>query len=286
MEWHGGKAGLVRRLMRRFADGSFFLISRSIVCGWPKFHGRHTPALVLDPRVWPMFRLKSFPIALKQAACLFGLLAVFVAAFGANARADEMSFGIVTVGDALRCGQNCPAVIAVDGEITNNTPGAFIDFLQRNAAQTRLHAVVLMNSPGGKVVASMELGKILRHLGAAVIVARAGGGEANGSLLAGRCFSACVYAFMGGRKRVIPPQSEVGIHRMFTYDYGVDPSGLFGERHQHFDDGGMAAVLSRYTGRMGINPQIIAMAEHITPDRIHIVSRSEMTRWRLATARF
>jgi hypothetical protein len=214
------------------------------------------------------------------------LLAIFAVLSGPAACANEMGFSIVTIGSSMQCGGNCPSVIAANGEITNNTPAAFVDFLQRNALQTRLHAIVLLDSPGGKVVASMELGKILRRLGAAVVVARAGGESSNGALLAGRCFSACVYAFIGGKKRVIPPQSAAGIHRMFTYDYGVDPSGLVGERHQHFDDGGMASILSRYTGRMGVNPQIIAAAEHITPEQIHIVSRAEMARWHLAATRF
>ena len=35
-----------------------------------------------------------------------------------------------------------------------------------------LHGIVLLDSPGGKVVASMELGQAIRRLGMAVIVAR------------------------------------------------------------------------------------------------------------------
>jgi hypothetical protein len=233
--------------------------------------------------------LPAMPYSASPAVKCAGFaafLAIFAALSAPAACANEMRFSIVAIGSSMQCGANCPSVIAADGEITNNTPAAFVAFLQRNAPQTRVHAIVLLDSPGGKVVASMELGKILRRLGAAVVVARAGGESSNGALLAGRCFSACVYAFMGGRKRVIPPQSAAGIHRMFTFDYGVDPSGLVGERHQHFDDGGMAAILSRYTGRMGVNPQIIATAEHITPEQIHIVSRAEMARWHLATTRF
>ncbi|MGP0059176.1 MAG: hypothetical protein ACLPID_07820 [Beijerinckiaceae bacterium] len=228
-------------------------------------------------------RLRSRQMA--RPAFLFGALILVFAGAGHGARADEMSFSIATIGDPSICGRTCPAIITAEGEITNATPTAFVDFLQHNALRSGLHAVVLLNSPGGKVVASMEFGKILRRLGAAVIVARAEP-SASGALLAGRCFSACVYAFMGGKKRVIPIQSEVGIHRMFTYEYAWDGYGILGGRRRRFDNGGMAAVLSRYSGMMGISPQLISTAEHITPDRLHIMSRAEIARWNLAASRF
>jgi hypothetical protein len=220
----------------------------------------------------------------RRFAILFGALVLIFASAAHCARADEMSFSTATIGDPSICGRTCPAIITAEGEITNRTPAAFADFLIRNASQRGLHAVVLLNSPGGKVVASMELGRILRRLGAAVVVARVDPG-ANGALLAGRCFSACVYAFMGGKKRVIPLQSEVGIHRMFTYEY-ASALGPIGGSRQRFDDGGMAAVLSRYSGMMGVSPQLISAAEHITPDQLHIVSRAEISRWHLAASRF
>ena len=37
--------------------------------------------------------------------------------------------------------------------------------------------------------------------------------------------SACVYAFFGGVKRVVPPVSKLGIHRMAIYEHGRDPAG-------------------------------------------------------------
>ncbi|MGO9023584.1 MAG: hypothetical protein ACLQIQ_04640 [Beijerinckiaceae bacterium] len=220
-----------------------------------------------------------------RLAFLFGAVTLVFAGADHGALAGEMSFGTATIGNSSICGRTCPAIITAEGEITSSTPAAFVDFLKRNAAQSGLHAVVLLNSPGGKVVASMEFGKILRRLGAAVIVARAEPG-ASGALLAGKCFSACVYALMGGKKRVIPPQSEAGIHRMFTYESRWDGFGMMGGLRRRFDNGGMAAVLSRYSGMMGVSPQLISTAEHITPERLHIMSRAEIARWHLAASRF
>jgi hypothetical protein len=229
-------------------------------------------------------RLGALSLGSKAArlALLCGLASLPAGALSA-AHAEEMTFNVVRLGDPSMCGYRCPTVIAANGEITNRTPAAFVDFLQHSGRG--VHSIVLLNSPGGKVVASMQLGSIMRRLGAAAVVAQADP-SAPGSLLAGRCFSACVYALIGGRKRVIPLNSEVGIHRMFAYEPGRGLSGMFGERYRRLDDGGMRSVLSRYSGKMGVSPQLIYSAERVMPDNIHIVSRAEIARWHLGTSHF
>jgi hypothetical protein len=202
-------------------------------------------------------------------------------------RADEMTFELVSVGNPAQCGSRCPAVIAATGEITDETPAQFFDFVRGNINQSNLHAVVFLDSPGGKVAAAMELGREFRRIGAAAIVAHVDPDSARGisSFVGARCLSACVYALIGARKRVIPPESLVGIHRMFAYVDGVDARGDE-ERYRLYDNGTMRALLSRYTGRMGVSPALITMAEHISSDRIHILTRREIARYRLGTSRF
>jgi hypothetical protein len=203
------------------------------------------------------------------------------------ARADEMSFQLVSVGSPGQCGSRCPAVIAAEGEITDETPSQFMEFVRENVNQANLHAVVFLDSPGGKVAASMELGRAFRRIGAAAIVARVDPNATRGigSFVGARCLSACVYALIGARKRVIPPESLVGIHRMFAYVDGVDARGDE-ERYRLYDHGTMRAILSHYTGMMGVSPALISMAEHISSDQIHILSRREIARYRLGTSRF
>jgi hypothetical protein len=209
----------------------------------------------------------------------------FVGLFSLSARAEEMSFRMVTLGG--RCSGPCPRVIAAEGEIVEDTPGSFLSFIQQNAGSGDLHSIVLLNSPGGKVGASMEFGSVLRRLGTAVIVARpAADTEASGDLLAGRCYSACVYALMGGRKRVIPPLSSVGVHRMFNYVLSPDPAGGEPLRKRNYDDGNMRARLLRYSNRMGISNDLINYAERTSPDQLHVLSRAEIARWRLGSGKF
>ncbi len=217
-----------------------------------------------------------------SAALIAG--AVAIVGMTAVARAD-MSFRVVSIGGAV-CRDRCAMAIVADGEITDATPDEFLDFVRANAQSRNLHSVVLLNSPGGKVVASMALGRVFRKVGALTIVARAGvDSDGRGYIARGRCFSACVYALMGGRKRIVPPESVVGIHRMVAVESGADPAGGSMERRR-FDNGDMRNMLSKYSADMGVSRDLINTAEQTPNDGIHIVSARELARWRLGTSRF
>jgi hypothetical protein len=196
---------------------------------------------------------------------------------------DEMSFQVVSAGNPAQCGAACPQVISAEGQISDQTPGVFRAFISEHYNRGNLHAVVLLDSYGGKVLAAMELGRLFRQVGAAVIVAQTGSGSA---FAGGRCFSACVYALMGGKKRVIPVESQAGVHRMVAYGDTYDSRFYDGAPLRRLDNGTVASVLARYCASMGVNPALIALAEHTSPDGLHILSRSEIARWNLARARF
>ena len=201
---------------------------------------------------------------------------------GPGARAEqEMSFESVSLGDAGHCARNCPTVISAIGQITERTPQMFLDFLRQNG-RGDLHAVVFLDSPGGGVLASMEFGTLLRKIGAAAVVARVLSDGQGGTVIANaQCFSACVYALIGARKRVIPVQSQVGIHRMFLSVAGIDAATQDALRRGHYDNGGVSTYLARYAGRMGVSPELIAHAEHIPSESLHILTRAEIRKWRL-----
>jgi hypothetical protein len=211
------------------------------------------------------------------------LIAAALAATPLSASAAEMSFRLVDFGNPAKCKNACPQVIAADGEITSRTPQAFLNFIGANIGSGRLHSIVLINSQGGQVVASMELGRAFRTIGAAAIVARAPPGRAvtDGSVYSGRCYSACVYALMGAATRVAPPQSRVGIHRMFMFEANRSPESTSG-LSRVYAAGPLVTRLGDYAQVMGVNPELVWTAETINPDKIRILSGPEMRRWKLA----
>lgn len=222
-------------------------------------------------------RLKSIMGAAALAA---------TAMFGSSSASADMSFSLAPVADVARCGARCPQAIVADGEITDSTPTDFLAFVRARVGAGDIRSIVLLNSPGGKVVASMELGRMFRKVGAAAIVARAvEGGDGRSHIAAGRCFSACVYALMGGRKRVVPTQSQVGVHRMFAVESSIDPAGG-SLKQRRFDDGNMRGVLARYSSSMGVSTDLINKAEQTPTDSIHVLSSQEVARWRLGSTRF
>jgi hypothetical protein len=196
-----------------------------------------------------------------------------------------MSFRLATL-TGRDCGAACPRVIVAEGVIEAETPQAFVDFLRSVAGESGLRDVVVLNSPGGRVLASMRLGAALRKLKAAVIVARFGKQGDLDFPIAGQCMSACVYAMMGGAKRVVPPESRIGIHRMSSQE----SAGPVGRSHpgvgRSYASDDLVDALANYAAQMGVSPTVIRSAERIAPEEIHIVSPDELRRWRLASPKF
>ena len=201
--------------------------------------------------------------------------------------AQNMAFRLVRLGAGGSCGATCVEIIAADGEIVASTPGDFVSFVKSHIGDKHVRGVVLFNSPGGSVGASMQLGLILRKIGVATVVARARDGVADktGGFAAGHCYSACVYALMGGKRRVVPPDSEVGIHRSFSIFVGPDPGREYTASRVQVDNGTTGAVIARYSDMMGVSRDLIATAQKTQPDSIHILTRDEITRWRLGSAK-
>lgn len=194
--------------------------------------------------------------------------------------APDMRFRLMPYGSQSECARNCPLVIVADGEIRADTPARFRAFVESHRQNPRFHSVVILNSPGGVVEASMMLGRMFRATNVLAIVAKPAGRAQGGMRLAGgRCYSACAYALMGAAKRVVPPQSSVGIHRMH-----LDPRGAVAGVPARRVYGTPAWVqrLSDYAAEMGISRDLIATAETIEPEKIRVLTQGELQRWRLA----
>jgi hypothetical protein len=199
--------------------------------------------------------------------------------FPVVARADRgpMTFAIAELGGP-ECGAKCPKVVVAEGVIEEQTADQFLEFAHRAALADGLRAVVLIDSPGGNVVASMELGAAFRQLRLSAIVA--GFAQSGGQLgpTAGQCVSACVYALMGAVRRVVPPASRIALHRM---SIEMADGGA-----RRFADSRLVGVVARYAQRMGVNPRIVWAAESMAPDHVRVLTPRELRGWGLATSRF
>ena len=195
-----------------------------------------------------------------------------------------MSFRTIHLGSAQVCGDTCPAAVAASGQITADTPGRFLAFMQGQGGTAQ--SIMFLDSPGGSVPASVQFGQLLRQLGETAVVARVDADAGGPVLVNGQCFSACVYAFIGARRRIVPGQSQIGIHRMVLVEEDVDASGTVLMRRRKFDNRDARAFLMRYSARMGVSPDVIEAAERVSPSDLRILSRNELRRWHLAGSAF
>jgi hypothetical protein len=203
----------------------------------------------------------------------------------ASRAAAPMSFAVTELGDVSGgCDRNCVEVISAQGEINNDTADAFVSFLSSQMQDRNIRPVILLESPGGTVVGAMQLGMVFRKIGAEVVVGSAVQvpGTAKIGLAPGLCMSACVYAFFGGKKRVVPTVSRLGIHRMVINEFSHELLGGT-SRQQIFGNEEIVSALAGYTKMMGIDPQVIYYAERVAPEEIHILTPKEIARWRLGT---
>ncbi len=141
-------------------------------------------------------------------------------------------------GDADACGPGCSTWIAAEGKFD---PGAASRLRRLLAKLGRPRPPIYFHSPGGVVVAALEVGRLIREQKLEVSVAhtvplgcdrdkpaekscdaqkRSGGPiAAQFDPLVAMCNSACVYALAGGSVRHVPPGVKLGIH-----DVGLDPA--------------------------------------------------------------
>lgn len=201
--------------------------------------------------------------------------------------APPMTFEVVPVGNPAQCGSNCVRVIVARGEIVSDTPEQFLELVRRHGARDkRMRAVVFVDSPGGLVVSSMRLGLLFRQLGAAAVVGRVAPGGGPNQFYSATCASACVYALMGAKKRVVPPQSRVVLHRMFAFERAGGSGDDPGKLQKTYSNRNLEVQLNRYARTMGVSPEVIRAAETTQPEAIRVVSQAELRRWKLSVPAF
>jgi hypothetical protein len=217
----------------------------------------------------------------------------------------KMQFTAVPLGDTTACGNRCPIVIQAEGQITRESAAEFVAFAKEASDKGKLLNMVLIHSPGGSVVGSLMFGSVLRALGTTVVVARVNRGSTGffgglqqqkdsktgqviplGAVTNATCNSACVYAVMGGKRRIIPADSRMGVHRMqSTENYGYDPVQGAVVTSKRTGTNEQVAILKRYSRVMGIDPKLIDLAESIPHEEIRVLSTTQIQGFKLGVQR-
>lgn len=162
--------------------------------------------------------------------------------------------------------------IFLSGVIDANSPKRLANVLK----DERNHfADVYINSPGGNLLAGMELGRQLRQSGATVNIG-IGGVKPRKDLKEmpfidvkpGICFSACSLTFLGGVYRFISEGSKFGVHRFYS-NSGPSPDDLaLGQM--------LSATISSYIRDMGVSGDLFNYMVTAGPEEMFVIPKNEL----------
>ncbi len=132
-------------------------------------------------------------------------------------------------------------LITVVGDLVPGDDKRFIEF-----ALGAANAIVAFQSPGGNLVAGIEIGKAIRLKGFSTLVP-------DGT----QCASACALAWLGGHVRFMGRGAKVGFHAVYTNDNGQVTVSSAGN-----------ALVGAYLNQLGLSNSAIMYITEASPNEI------------------
>jgi hypothetical protein len=135
--------------------------------------------------------------------------------------------------------QDEPDLITVVGDFAVGDEKKFID-----VALTSQNALVAFQSPGGSLIAGIEIGKAIHLKGFATLVPE--------NI---QCASACALAWLGGRIRFMSNTAQVGFHAAYTRDEALSAVSAAGN-----------ALVGAYLNQLGLPSSAIVYITSAPPE--------------------
>ena len=189
------------------------------------------------------------------------------------------------------CG-DCEWIAAI-GIIEADTPAKFEAFL---AANRYIPGTVVLHSPGGNLLAGLQLGTIIRNNNLATTIGNTissqdsleydGTPHYSEYFEAGRCASACAYAFLGGVSRDLGRMLGEGTSSHIAFHQFAQPRT---ENHQLTGATGVAqgqevsGIIAAYLGAMGVDGRVLTMAGLTPSEDLYEPKREELIAYRIVT---
>lgn len=198
------------------------------------------------------------------------------------------------------CGEGCDTWIAAEGTFDWKSADRLRAFLQRIPAPG---PPIYFSSPGGVQDRSLTIGRLLRARGMTAGVGQTiptdcgedheksescralkQSGKTLSAQLASAgtsCNSACVYALIGAKVRLVPPDILLGVHA--SKPVLIDASGkVRAARNDGFSEARQARFakslneLRQYVREMGIDTRLLDIAFRVPPHKVHALTRTEI----------
>jgi hypothetical protein len=159
--------------------------------------------------------------------------------------------------------------IVAEGAFAPDTADSFRAFVAANApAEGPWNTALFIRSPGGALVAAIDMGRLLRERGMSVVAYDL-------------CASACTYMVMGGLNRVITREGRYGVHQFSFSDASADPDKPFFTAKDVETHQAMVGELADYADSMGVDPRVVAVASRTPPASMTFLTRQQLVDFRI-----
>jgi hypothetical protein len=154
--------------------------------------------------------------------------------------------------------------IFADGLIDPEAPVRFKAFIDRNKVPE--HSLIHLNSPGGNLLAGMELGRLIRKNRYFIQVHKRGALESSSDsnrhkAVPGVCLSACTLTYLGGVFRWLDPKSVYGVHRFSgSVNFGADAAQI------------ASSIVVQYIREMGADTDLFDEMTKAGKEEINVLS--------------
>jgi hypothetical protein len=148
--------------------------------------------------------------------------------------------------------------IQATGTITKDTPAQFKKFLQTDDA--KLTKDIWLHSPGGDLMAGLEVGQMIREAGMNTSIGHTVPLEGLMNIYSYKhayCVSACAYAFLGGVTRSYENYDTHGIHR-----FGAGSGTISRDGAQ-----AISGIVAKYVSSMGVDLSVFELASTASFDK-------------------
>src|SRR5437016_2474388 len=141
-----------------------------------------------------------------------------------------------------------PPIIVIEGSLDAGDDKKFVQI-----ALPLDQAIVGLNSPGGNVLAAIEIGRAIRLKQFTTFVPADT-----------YCASACGLAWLGGTKRVMASTAHVGFHAAYVTENG-----------QVHESGAGNAIVGAYLNQLGLSQNAIAYLTSAPPDSLQWLTAND-----------
>lgn len=245
-----------------------------------------------------IFRV-TFPLSVMVAFLALGLVSPTKAAPEKPRSSEAPMTFYVAKGGPSACGLGCSEWIAAEGTFGLGSATRFRALLGRLGKEK---LPVFFDSPGGLVGEALAIGRLLREKGLTSGIGRTNvescadekkakecselkksNKKLDADLQAhnARCNSACVYAVLGGKTRVVWPGTRLGVHaaRSVSIQDGrvkaVDLAKVTPQR-QKASQQRFKEKLRGYVREMGIDGRLVEIAEAVPHEKVHYLTRDQI----------